>query len=52
MGEKMGSLDFFFIEHGGLERSFGAGVYSSLIKVRTFHLPYFGIMFERGPEFL
>lgn len=22
-----------------------------LIKVRNFHLPYFGIMFERGPEF-
>ena len=24
---------------------------SSLIKVRNFHLPYFGIIFEGGPEF-
>ena len=51
-GGENGGPQFFFDRatwKGGLERSKGAlvgGVF--LIKVRNFHLPYFGIMFEGG----
>ena len=37
---------------GALERSkggFEGGCCS--IKIRNFHLPYFGVMFEKGPDF-
>ena len=41
---------FLLVQHGGgLEKSKGGlGVGSSLIKVRNFHSPYFGIIFEGG----
>ena len=50
MKEKIGGPQFFWVENGGLERSKGGlgGGGSSLIKVRDFHLLYFGIMFEGG----
>lgn len=49
--QNLGDPQFFLVEHGSLEkvkRSVGRG--SSFIKVRNFHLPYFGIMIEGGPE--
>ena len=45
----MGGPQVFLVEHWGLDRSKGGlGGGSSLIKVRNFHLPYFGIMLEGG----
>ena len=42
----MGGPLIFLAEHGGGKGRVGG---PSLIKVRNFHLPYFGIMFEEGP---
>ena len=48
-GENVGPSISSSTTWGGLEKSKGGlGVGSSLIKVRNFHSPYFGIIFEGG----
>jgi len=47
--QKIAGPSTFLVEHGGLEtskRGLCGGRRSSLIKAGTFHLSYFGIMFE------